>query len=99
MELRQDVRCHLGVAEDMAVQVSKPLFSEYEAAVNSFLHAGGHAASFIRSPPGLLKRYKSEFAGSTNYGADVRIVEAQHDFVSVCGTNMGGQEFEWPAPE
>jgi hypothetical protein len=52
-----------------------------------------------QSGAGLLKQYKSQFAGSTNYGTGVRIEEAQQDFVSVRGTTIGGQEFEWPDPE
>ncbi len=76
------------------MQVSEPLFPEYEAAVESFLRAGGHTPSVIRSPPGLLNRYKSAFAGSANYGTGVRIEEAEQDFVSVRGTTIAGHDFE-----
>jgi hypothetical protein len=80
------------------VQMSEPLFSEYEAAVDSFLRAGGHTPSVIRSPRALLEKYRSQFAGSTSYGAGVRIGEADQDFVSVRGTTIAGHEFEWPEP-
>jgi hypothetical protein len=81
------------------MQVGNPLFPEYEAAVDSFLHAGGHTPSVIHSPPGLLKQYRSQFAGSTNYGAGVQLVEAEQAFVSVRGTTLAGDDFEWPEPE
>ena len=81
------------------MQVGEPLFAQYEAAVDSFLRAGGHTPSLIRSPAGLLEQYRSQFAGSTNYGAAVRIVAWEQDFVSVRGTTIVGQVFEYPEHE
>lgn len=81
------------------MQVTEPFFAHYAAALESFLRAGGHRPYVILSPSGLLKQYKSQFAGSTNYGASVRIEEAEQDFVSVRGTTIAGHDFEWPEPE
>ncbi len=81
------------------MQVSEPFFDPYEAAVDCFLRLGGHTPSVIRSPPGLLKQYRSHFAGSSNYAHGTRIEEAEQDHVSVRGTNIAGQDFEWPEPE
>jgi hypothetical protein len=81
------------------MQVSEPLFEAYESAVDSFLRAGGHTASVIRSPRGLLQDYIALFPGSSKYALSVRIEEAKQGFVSVRGTNVAGQEFEWPDPE
>jgi hypothetical protein len=80
------------------MQLSEPFFAQYEAAVDEFLRNGGHTPSIIRSPPALLKQYRSHFAGLP-YAGDVRIVEAEQDFVSVRGTNIAGHDFEWPEPE
>jgi hypothetical protein len=82
----------------MAMQVGEPLFAQYEDAVDSFLRAGGHTPSVIRSPPGLLKQYRSQFAESLKYAAGVRIEEAEQDFVSVRGTTIAGHVLEYPEP-
>jgi hypothetical protein len=78
--------------------VSEPFFEPYESAVDSFLRAGGHTPSVIRSPPSLLKQYRSQFAGSSKYALRVGIEEAEQDFVSVRGTNIAGHVFEYPEP-
>lgn len=81
------------------MHISEPLFPQYEDAVDSFLRAGGHNPSVILSPPSLAKRYKSQFAGSMTYTGGVRIEEAEQTFVSVRGTTIEGQDFEWPESE
>jgi hypothetical protein len=90
----------VGVEGNLALQqVSEPFFGPYDAAVNSFLLNGGHAPSIIRSPPSLLKQYRSHFAGSSNYAHGTRIEEAEQDHVSVRGTTIGGHDYEWPEPD
>jgi hypothetical protein len=79
----------------LAVHLSEPFFGPYDAAVNSFLLNGGHTAFIIRSPPGLLKRYRSQF-GDLPYAGGVRTQEAEQDFVSVRGTTIAGHDYEWP---
>lgn len=82
------------------MQIGEPFFPEYEAAVESFLRNGGHTPATIRSPHSLLKRYRTQFAGSSNYVHGTRIEEAKQDHVSVRGTTIGGHDYEWPpAPE
>lgn len=78
---------------------AEPLFAAYESAVDEFLRAGGHTAKVIRSPPDLLHHYKTEFGGLLTYAGGVRIEEAAQDHVSVRGTTIAGQDFEWPEPE
>jgi hypothetical protein len=78
------------------MHLSEPFFEPYETAVDAFLHAGGHAPSVIHSPLGLLKQYRSQFAGSLKYAGGVRIEDAEQDFVSVRGTNIAGHDFQWP---
>jgi hypothetical protein len=87
----------VGVEGDLAVQLSEPLFPEYEAAVDSFLHAGGHIPSVIHSPRSLINKYRSQFPGSLEYARGVQIKEVEQDSVSVSGTTIAGQEFEWPS--
>lgn len=80
------------------MQVSKPFFLEYEDAVESFLRNGGHTPSIIRSPPGLLKQYRSRY-GDLPYTGGVQIVKAEQDLVSVRGTTITGHDYEWPDAE
>jgi hypothetical protein len=52
----------------------------------------------IRSPPGLLKQYRSQFA-ELPYAGGAQIQEAEQNFVSVRGTNIAGHVFEYPEPD
>jgi hypothetical protein len=78
------------------VQVSEPFFPEYEAAVESFLHAGGHEPTLILSPPAVLRLYRTRYPGLSTYTNGVPIEEAPQDYVSVSGTTIGGRLFQWP---
>ena len=80
------------------MHLGEPLFAQYEAAVDAFLRAGGHTPSVIRSPPALLKQYRLEFEGSSEYAHGVRIEEAAQNFISVRGATIAGHHFEWPEP-
>ncbi len=80
-----------------------PHFPPYEAVVDQFHAAGGVTVKAIRSPRRLVEKFKAAFPTETArevlyLGAPVEIVDTQA-FVSVRGTNVAGQEFEYPEPE
>lgn len=85
------------------MQMSKPLFPEYEAVVDRFHRdAGGVTVTAIRSPRKMLDEFRAAFPDETArelryLGAPVELAAAQ-DFVSVRGTNIAGQVFEYPEP-
>jgi len=74
-------------------------FPQYEAAVDKFHRdAGGVTVTAIRSPRKLLDEFRAAFPNESRY-ADADVQLAEQDFVSVRGTSIAGQEFEWPHPE
>jgi hypothetical protein len=76
-----------------------PLFAPYETAVDLFQRTVGIGAKItaIRSPRKLLGEFRAAFPNESRYaGADVQL--AKQDFVSVRGTTLAGDEFEWPEP-
>jgi hypothetical protein len=82
--------------------MSGPIFGPFEAAVDNFLRAGGHKPTAIRSPREVMKAFKASFPGETGrdikyFDAPVEVADGQ-DFVSVRGTTLAGQQFEWPEP-
>jgi hypothetical protein len=85
------------------VNAPLPIFGPYEAAVDRFQRdAGGVTVTAIRSPRKTLDEFRAAFPRETarklRYaGAPVELAEQDH--VSVRGTAIGGQEFEWPDPE
>ena len=85
------------------MQMSKPLFPEYEAVVDRFHRdAGGVIVTAIRSPRKILDEFRAAFPDETArdlryLGAPIELADAQ-DFVSVRGTNVAGQVFEYPEP-
>lgn len=78
---------------------AEPLYFPFERAVDEFLRAGGHVPSTIRSPRDLLRDYRAGFPGLPTYSGDASVEEANQNYVSVRGTTISGQEFEWPEPE
>jgi hypothetical protein len=77
-----------------------PLFPPYEAAVDLFQRTVGIGAKItaIRSPRKLLDEFGAAFPREDSYaGAPVQL--AKQDHVSVRGTNLAGQSFEWPEPD
>ena len=76
--------------------MGEPLFDPYEAAVDAFLHAGGHEPTLILSPPTVLRLYRARYPDLYAYADGVPIEEAPQDYVSVSGTTIDGGLFQWP---
>jgi hypothetical protein len=79
-------------------------FAPYEAAIDLFQRTVGIGAkaTAIRSPCKTLNEFRAAFpleaAHELRYlGAVVEL--AEQDSVSVRGTNLGGQDVEYPEPE
>jgi hypothetical protein len=81
------------------IPMLEPLFAEYEDAVDAFLHAGGHTPSLILSPSRALRQFRDRYPDLATYTNGVPIEEAPQNYVSVRGTTIAGQEFDWPDPE
>jgi hypothetical protein len=82
------------------VQLGQPYFAEYEAAVDIFQRTAGIGAKItaIRSPRETLAKFRAAYPHESKYGG-VPIVPVQQNFVSVRGTTIAGQHFEWPKSE
>ncbi len=76
-----------------------PLFQPYEAAVDIFQRTAGIGAKItaIRSPRKILDEFRTAYPHETSY-AGAPVQPAEQDFVSVRGTTIAGDDFEYPEP-
>jgi hypothetical protein len=79
------------------MSASQSYFPPFEKAVDFFYTAGGVTFKAIRSPRKFFDMYNTDRPEIIYANAPVEL--AEQDYVSVRGTNIGGQEFEWPEPE